>query len=69
MSTKDEIEERGAENITPERQGLLQQDSQAPKREIIVSLEVPTQHGENVAEALLQCQDPEKEYTGGRRLP
>ena len=46
MSTKDQIEEKKTENITPERQRLLQQDSQAPKREIIVSVEVPTQDEE-----------------------
>ena len=46
MSTKNQIEGKRTENITPERQRLLQKDPQAPKRETTVFVEMPTQDEE-----------------------
>ena len=46
MSTKNQIAEKRTENITPEGQRLLQQDSQAQKRETTVPVEAPNQDEE-----------------------
>ena len=46
MSTGNQVEENRTANTTPERQGLLQQDSQAPTRQTTVPLEVPNLDGE-----------------------
>ena len=46
MATKNQITETRTEIVTPERQRLLQQDSQAQKRETTVSVEVPNEDEE-----------------------
>lgn len=46
MATTNQVEEERTEKITPERKGLLQEDSQAPKRKTIVSVSVATEDEE-----------------------